>query len=246
MALLGAEVVRFGVSGFSQIPYGSFSGKATAPPVFSGTIADISESVNTGSQVFDLSTYFTGATSYSISPAVETGWTFNTSTGVLTIETDTVGDFGPYTVTGTNAGGSDNSNAFNVTITAIPDVSATGGFWFDYDREYIRRKAKQEELEEARRKAKLLQNAIDREIAELLQAEEKEKARLEELKRLSELANKHQRTVTFELGQNVAKAAQRAQKQGNFSAMEALERNLRIAKEEEEFLFQALTLIINQ
>jgi len=74
-----AAVTRLGLYGGSRSPYGSFAGKVAAPPVFSGTIANISEDFDTGTYQYDISTYFTGATSYSIAPSVEAGWSFNTS-----------------------------------------------------------------------------------------------------------------------------------------------------------------------
>lgn len=89
---------------------------ADSAPVFQGTIPDIFERKDTGSHVYDLSPYFTGADSYAISPAVEAGWNFNTSTGVLTIDTDAIGLFGPYTVTASNAFGDTPSNAFDVEV----------------------------------------------------------------------------------------------------------------------------------
>lgn len=85
-------------------------------PIFQGTIPDIFERKDTGTHDYDLSPYFIGADSYSISPAVEAGWNFNTSTGVLTIDTDALGLFGPYTVTATNAFGTADSNAFDVEV----------------------------------------------------------------------------------------------------------------------------------
>lgn len=92
-------------------------------PTFQGTIADIFERSDTGTHDYDLSPYFIGADSYSISPAVETGWTFNTSTAVLTIDTDALGLFGPYTVTATNAFGTADSNAFDVEV-AVKNTGA--------------------------------------------------------------------------------------------------------------------------
>lgn len=97
--------------------------EAGGAPTFQGTIPDIFERQNTGSHDYDLSPYFTGADSYSISPAVETGWNFNTSTGVLTIDTDALGLFGPYTVTATNAFGTADSNAFDVEV-AVKNTGA--------------------------------------------------------------------------------------------------------------------------
>lgn len=92
-------------------------------PVFQGTIQDIFQRQNTGEFTYDLSPYFIGADSYSISPAVETGWSFDTNTGVLVIDTDAIGNFGPYTVTATNAFGTADSNAFDVEI-AVKNTGA--------------------------------------------------------------------------------------------------------------------------
>jgi len=93
--------------------------QAVSPPVFSGTIPDISLTESATTTDYDLSTYFTGAVSYAIAPAVESGWTFNTTTGLLTVLPDTVGSFGPYIVTATNTGGSTPSNSFGVAVTAV-------------------------------------------------------------------------------------------------------------------------------
>ena len=72
----------------------------------------------TGTHAYDLADYFTGETSFSIAPAVEVGWTFNTGTGVLTIDTDADGTFGPYTVTAINGAGSTAGNTFTVKVSA--------------------------------------------------------------------------------------------------------------------------------
>lgn len=118
MAFSGNEVTRLGISGYSQVVYGSFAGKAASPPVFSGTISDISVKVNSGTTQYDYSSYYSGVVdSYSIDPAVPAGWSFNTSTGVLTVVPSTKGEFGPFTVTATNTGGTADSNAFNAAVT---------------------------------------------------------------------------------------------------------------------------------
>lgn len=88
----------------------------SAPPLLAASIPNQSAAADSGTRTFDLSVYFNGATSYSISPALEAGWSFNTTTGVLTIDTDATATFGPYTVTGTNADGSVDSNAFTVRV----------------------------------------------------------------------------------------------------------------------------------
>ncbi len=89
---------------------------SVTPVTFTGTIPDITATVGDPDSTIDLGAYFTGATSYSISPAIETGWVFNTNTGELTIDGE-FGLFGYYIVTGTNSGGSVNSNNFSINIT---------------------------------------------------------------------------------------------------------------------------------
>jgi len=105
----------FGAGGFGDIETYISSASITLP-VFSGIIPDISHTFDTDTHDYDIAAYFTGATSYSIAPAVEAGWTFNTSTGLLTIDTDDAQAFGDYVVTGTNAGGDTDSNAFSITV----------------------------------------------------------------------------------------------------------------------------------
>lgn len=105
-----------------------YGGLVATVPVQTGSLPNASAEYNTGTYEFDYSTYFEGQTSYSIAPAVEIGWTFNTSTGVLTIDTDDENVFGPYTITATNASGSVDGNTFTVTV-AVSSVPAyrTGG-----------------------------------------------------------------------------------------------------------------------
>jgi len=217
-----------------------------SPPVFSGTIADISETESTGTHSYDLSTYFTGATSYSISPAVEAGWTFNTSTAELIIDTDDVNSFGPYTITGTNAGGSDNSNAFGVEVTAaVEEIIGGGGWAYLYDYEYEHRKRKKKELEELKRKTELIQNKLDRELALELRKQDVELERVDELRRLTQLAEDHKEELQQSVSQKALLAAENAMIKGTYSAMEQFERELAKSREEELFLLQAASIILN-
>ena len=218
-----------------------------AAPIFAGTIPDYSLTEGEASEAKDLSTYFSGATSYSIAPAVEAGWSFSTSTGILTIDPLVVGVYGTYVVTGTNAGGSDASNAFSVTVTEVvaDDETPTGGFWFDYDRELRKRKQERKERERLEEEAKQIQDRLEREIALEFRKQETELARVKELKRLAVLAEEHRKAIHANLSDKVIKAADRAVRQGNYSAMEAFEREVFRAREEEEFLIMALNLILN-
>lgn len=119
----------FRARGFLPIPDGSvdaedrymhlglYSGNIGTAPQLVGSIGNISVGADSGTHAYDLAANFAGATSYAISPAVETGWSFNTSSGLLTIDTDAIGSFGPYTVTATNASGDTDSNAFTVKVS---------------------------------------------------------------------------------------------------------------------------------
>ncbi len=103
-----------------------------APPALTGQIPNLSAAFNSGTHQFDLSIYATGQTSYSISPALEAGWSLNTSTGELVIDTDDEGTFGPYVLTFTNPQGDTDSNGFTVkvstsTIRPYRGIRGSGG-----------------------------------------------------------------------------------------------------------------------
>lgn len=87
------------------------------PPTLLGQIPNLSAAYDSGTHQFDLSEYFANADTYAIDPALETGWSLDTNTGILTIDTDVEGTFGPYTVTATNGNGDTESNAFTVKVS---------------------------------------------------------------------------------------------------------------------------------
>ena len=123
MALSGNQVSGLSLYGGVGARYGDFSAKSETGAEFIGHIPNIAALFDSGTPAFDLSVHFTGAATYSIDPAIETGWTFDTDTGELVIDTDDLGSFGPYIVTGENVGGNDDSNGFFVTVY----VPGTGG-----------------------------------------------------------------------------------------------------------------------
>lgn len=239
-----AAVTRLGLYGGSRSPYGSFAGKALAPPVFSGTIPDVEYTLDSGSQITDYSGYFTGATSYSISPSVESGWSFDTVTGILTVDTDDAQVFGPYTITGTNLSGSDSSNAFSITVTEAAEEDFTGGWWVAYEKEQEERKKKRKELAKLEENAKRIESKLDRELALELKKDEEDRARLQELTRLTRLAEDHADDIKA-LGDRVTKAYERATMKYTYSAMEAMEREIRKAQEEETWLVNITLELIN-
>jgi hypothetical protein len=97
------------------------------PPVLLGQIPNLSALFDSGTHQYDLSVYFSDATTYAIDPAVETGWSFDTNTGVLEIDTDDEDTFGPFVVTATNANGGTDSNAFTVRVSAWDALGYHGG-----------------------------------------------------------------------------------------------------------------------
>lgn len=96
-----------------------------SPPVFAGTIPDQELIVDALMTPLDASTYFTGATSYSVTGSLPTGVTLDTGTGVLSGTPTVVGTFSGITITGTNGDGSDVSNSF-VIYVADDAVFASG------------------------------------------------------------------------------------------------------------------------
>lgn len=90
-----------------------------SPPTQSSPIDDISVTDVQPSYTYELGSHFHGATSYSISPPTEAGWSFNTSTAQLIIDTDALGAFGPFAITAFNGTGSIASNQFTVTVAAF-------------------------------------------------------------------------------------------------------------------------------
>jgi hypothetical protein len=95
--------------------WGDSWGVIAALPVQLDQLPNLSAGFDTGEHAYALSAYFSGATSYAIDPAVETGWSF--VVGLLTIDTDDEDTFGPYTVTATNDNGDTESNAFTVKVS---------------------------------------------------------------------------------------------------------------------------------
>lgn len=103
---------------------------SAVPPLLVEQVPNLSARFDSGEHTFELEGYFAGETTFSIDPAVETGWSFDTDTGELTIDTDDAGTFGPYTITASNSAGDTDSNPFTVKISEssgayLPDLAFT-------------------------------------------------------------------------------------------------------------------------
>ena len=138
------------------------------------------------------------------------------------------------------------TNGF-IGVCAQSAEQPSGGFWFRYEQEQYRRQDEQKQIQAAKKRAReSLKNKLDQELALELIKQQEEKQRTDELTRLTKLADQHQDYISRELSEKVAKAARRATLQYNYSAMEALERELQQTKDEEEFLLQSFLLLMNQ
>jgi hypothetical protein len=148
------------------------------------------------------------------------------------------------------AGGVEAPAGSTVTITVSlgeapappPQSEASGGFWYDYDIEQSRRRRKKREQEEREAEARELKDKVDAEIALLLARQEAEAERQAELDRLQRLVKAHS-GAQLELSDRAKIAYVRALTQANFSAMEALDRELQRQIEEEDFA--VLMLLLN-
>jgi len=88
-------------------------------PDINGTLPDLLFNDDDTNHNVDCAAGVFGATSFSISPAVPGTSSFNTTSGLLTFKSDTVGVFGPYTVTCISNGGSAPRNAFTVVVDPL-------------------------------------------------------------------------------------------------------------------------------
>lgn len=178
--------------------------------------------------------------------ALPTGLSLDANTGVIS-GTPSLAESQTFTVEATNATGTD-TQELTITITAALEVSSASGgygFWNEYDREQIRRKRRRKELADLEAERERIEDEQAREIAKLLQEQEAKDARREELQRLSSLvASYSQANAPSELSPRVQKAIAVAAERQTTWALMALDRELRRAREEEEFLLEALKFAI--
>jgi hypothetical protein len=128
-------------------------------------------------------------------------------------------------------------------VISPPEELAGGGYFlYHYEREMARRRREKRRRDEAEEEARRLQDQVDREIALLLRRQEEEDARQAELERLRSLVRKYSRQqLDMELSERAIVAYTRVLAQENFSALEALERELARHLEEEE---QAVLMLL--
>lgn len=236
-----------------------------------GTIADSGVAVITSVGVGNL-TGSGGLSGTSVSTTVSTGALVGTATlsGTSVATTYGIGDllaansgaiFGTGVITMVGVGEllgvlplSGVSVSTTYVVGQLVDASApvitdqpSGGwpiFATLYEAEVHRRKLRAKQRKEDEEESESIPDKLDRSIALLLREQEAKDERRQDLERLATLAKQHtDLEAVREYSSRVATAYERAVKQGNFSALAALDRELQRATEEEELLLLAILMI---
>lgn len=135
----------------------------------------------------------------------------------------------------------------NVPVVVTPEARATGGwdFLMKFDHFRDKRDSDKEERDKIQEEITEIADDVAREIAEILQKDLITAAREKELQSLELLVASSFRNedIPKAKAHGVAKAFVRAAVQSNFSAMEALEREMDRIREDEEFLMLAMVIL---
>lgn len=124
----------------------------------------------------------------------------------------------------------------------LDQPSGGWGFYIAYEQELRRREKMRRKRLEDEEEALKAQDAISREIAQLLHEQERKDAERADLARLKALVAQYRASDLTDLAPRVIAAYTRALVQENFSALEALDRELRRQMEEEEMAVMLLLL----
>lgn len=124
-----------------------------------------------------------------------------------------------------------------------PVVQPTGGFFFGFDRHLHLERLRKREEEELAEQRRQIQDETDRQIAELLHAQEAKDAERAELKRLQALADQYAGTKQ-PVSRRVAAALLKANEERTRNALEQMRREIERMLEEEELV--VLQLLLNE
>jgi hypothetical protein len=97
------------------------------PPSFTGPIPNQSYTQNEAITPVSLGAYFTEADSFALNQALPDGLAFDTGTGILSGTPTESGTFDGYIVTGSNGGGSTDSNSFRIDIATDQEFASGSG-----------------------------------------------------------------------------------------------------------------------
>lgn len=125
---------------------------------------------------------------------------------------------------------------------------ASGGWLFlnTYEAEQQRRRARDKKRKELEDESEQIQDELDRAIALELRKQEATDDKRKDFDRLKELAKANaDLEAARQYSERVGTAYARVLAQGNYSAIEALDRELKRAQEEEEFLLTAIMMLVD-
>lgn len=147
------------------------------------------------------------------------------------------------------AGGTLVASGSTVTITvSLGDAQTSGGgylFQNLYDAEQRRRRAERKRRRELEEETERIESRVDREIARVERQIERDRERDAELERLRAISAELDAAQAEEAyGERVAAALERAVRQGNRAALEALDRQLQVANDELEAHLRAVRMIL--
>jgi mevalonate kinase len=160
-------------------------------------------------------------------------WTADASSAVLTCDA------------GSDVATADGWLATQAVVT--PEQPSGGwGFLNSYHAELQRRKALAKKRRELEEETEQIQDALDRNIAQLMREQEAIDEKKKDLERLGEIARAQADLEAAKAySERVAIAYARAITKGTYSALEALDRELQRAQEENEFLAEAVRILID-
>lgn len=166
--------------------------------------------------------------------AVATAYSSTVATGLIISQSPAAGSMQPSGATVT------------ITVSLGPEGSSGGWFTFlnTYEHQQAKRRAEAKRRRELEEETERIEDATDREIAQLLRVQEAQDAKRQNLARLTELARQNaDLEAARQYSERVAKAYQAVLEKGSIAAAERLEKELRRAKDEEEFLLLAIMLL---
>ena len=140
------------------------------------------------------------------------------------------------------------AGASEAVVVVVPVTVGPGWkFLMEFDTFRTKRDEEEEKRKQAEELVKDIESPVDREIATLLQQDLATDTRKEEISELQQLIAKNATDRDFEAAKahnaRIAKVFVRAALNKNFSAVEALEREMDRKIEEDEFLMLAVLLL---
>lgn len=118
------------------------------------------------------------------------------------------------------------------------------GFLYEYEREMARRSRARKKRKDDEEEALKVEDQISREIAQLLHEQERKDAERADLQRLKNLVTQYRQIAQAQVSPRVAEAMARAIAQENFSALQALDRELERMFDEEAMA--VLMILLNE